>query len=107
MLARVIELIQTSIGLNAAEAAELHAEYYHRYGTSMVGLSGIMAFSRSSSLITCTMWILPRSETATACVARFTLYLGDQSFSPMDLAATQKEYCSNWNNRTVLCDLRH
>jgi putative hydrolase of the HAD superfamily len=39
MLARVIELIQTSIGLNATQAAELHAEYYHRYGTSMTGLS--------------------------------------------------------------------
>ncbi len=39
MLTRVIELIQASIGVNATQAAKLHAEYYHRYGTSMVGLS--------------------------------------------------------------------
>ena len=39
MLARVIELIQTAVGLDAVEAGRLHAEYYDRYGTSMIGLS--------------------------------------------------------------------
>lgn len=38
MLARVIELIRTSIGLDAAKAGRLHADYYDRYGTSMIGL---------------------------------------------------------------------
>jgi putative hydrolase of the HAD superfamily len=38
MLARVIELIQTSTGLDAAQAGRLHADYYDRYGTSMIGL---------------------------------------------------------------------
>jgi len=39
MLARVIELIQTTVGVDAEQAGRLHADYYDRYGTSMVGLS--------------------------------------------------------------------
>ncbi len=39
MRMRVVRFIQELIGCDAEAAASLHAEYYHRYGTSMIGLS--------------------------------------------------------------------
>ena len=39
MRLRVVRFIQDLIGCDAAAAAALHAEYYQRYGTSMVGLA--------------------------------------------------------------------
>lgn len=39
MRLRVVRFIQDLIGCDATAAAALHAEYYERYGTSMVGLA--------------------------------------------------------------------